>query len=549
MTGKKKLTGTVFKRCSCTREVTLPDGSIQAKPWGTSCPQLTYKDGRWSKDHGTWRFQLEVPTADGGKREHLRAGFTTEAGCRETLDQVVALLRLAEAAEEGDGDRVLRAIAAVIREALKAKAPLPDEEELRKKLALGQQIETALTVGQYLTEWLATKSDLAPGTKMAYEMHVRVHLTPHLGKIRLDRLRVSHIKGMADAIERQNEVRRAGAKHREKVKADLEAAIEQGDTDRTRVLRARLKALGAPLPLTGPASIRRIRATLSSALADAVEQLLIPVNPAKLFRLKGGGRPKGLVWTNARVAAWRKTGDKPSPVMIWTVDQTLGFLHATQGHRFSIAYHLMVLTGMRRGETAGLHWRDVDLDAAELTVTCQLAQIGWRTEITEPKTPESHRTIALDDSAVKLLRLQKGRQEKMRTQHGGGWEDNDLVFTNPDGTRLHPAQLTYEFYKLVRENELPPIRLHDVRHGTATHALTAGIDIKLVQDLLGHTTSSFTRDTYQGVADEARRTAATTLAAFLAQAEKAQHTEREAGADDAEDEEGTAGETGQGGTR
>jgi integrase len=182
-----------------------------------------------------------------------------------------------------------------------------------------------------------------------------------------------------------------------------------------------------------------------------------------------------------------------------------------------------------------------------------LAQIGWRTEITEPKTPESHRAIALDDSAVKLLRLQKEWQEKMRAQYGQGWEDNDLVFTNPDGTKLHPAQLTYEFYKIVRESELPPIRLHDVRHGTATHALTAGIDIKLVQDLLGHTTSSFTRDTYQGVADEARRTAATTLAAFLAQAEKAQETAADDpevdAAEDVEDEGGTAGETGQGGTR
>jgi integrase len=119
------------------------------------------------------------------------------------------------------------------------------------------------------------------------------------------------------------------------------------------------------------------------------------------------------------------------------------------------------------------------------------------------------------------LRGQRAWQEQQRAHFGEGWEDNDLVFTNRDGTRLHPAQLTYEFYKLVRENELPPIRLHDVRHGTATHALTAGIDVKLVQDLLGHTTSSFTRDTYQGVADEARRTAASTLAAFLAQADKA----------------------------
>jgi integrase len=415
---------------------------------------------------------------------------------------------------------VLRQIAGLIRDALKAKSALPDQNELRKKLALGQQIETALTVGEFLTEWLSTKSDLAEGTKMAYAMHVRVHLVPRLGKIRLDRLRVSHIKGMVDAIGAQNETRLAGHKHRAKLKTDLEAAVELGDTERARVLRERIKAMGEPLPITGPASIRRIRATLSSALADAVEQLLIPFNPAKLFRLKGGGRPKGLVWTNARVAAWRKTGEKPSPVMIWTVEQTLGFLRAARGHRFAIAYHLMVLTGMRRGETARLHWRDVDLDASELTVTCQLAQIGWRTEITEPKTPESHRTIALDESAVRLLRGQKAWQEQQRAYFGEGWEDNDLVFTHPDGTRLHPAQLTYEFYKIVRENELPPIRLHDVRHGTATHALTAGIDVKLVQDLLGHTTSSFTRDTYQGVADEARRTAAATLAAFLAQADK-----------------------------
>ncbi len=128
---------------------------------------------------------------------------------------------------------------------------------------------------------------------------------------------MSHIKGMVDAIGAQNETRGAGQRHRAKLKTDLAAAVEQGDTDRARVLRERIKAMGEPLPITGPASIRRIRATLSSALssalADAVEQLLIPpVNPAKLFRLKGGGRPKGLVWTSARVAAWLRPGSSPS---------------------------------------------------------------------------------------------------------------------------------------------------------------------------------------------------------------------------------------------
>jgi integrase len=202
-------------------------------------------------------------------------------------------------------------------------------------------------------------------------------------------------------------------------------------------------------------------------------------------------------------------------MMIWTIDQTIAFLHATHGHPFAVAYHLMAFTGMRRGETAGLHWHDTDLDASELTVTCQLAQIGWKTKLTAPKSEDSYRTIALAEPIVQLLRAHRAKQERDRATLGEGWPDTNLVFTHPDGRPLHPAQLTYEFYKLVREHDLPPIRLHDLRHGTATHALTAGIDIKLVQDLLGHTTSSFTRDTYTSVADEARRTAADTLAAFF----------------------------------
>ena len=201
--------------------------------------------------------------------------------------------------------------------------------------------------------------------------------------------------------------------------------------------------------------------------------------------------------------------------MIWTIDQTIDFLHTTHSHPFAVTYHLMAFTGMRRGETAGLHWHDVDLDTNELIVTRQLAQIGWETKLTAPKSEDSYCTIAFAQPMVELLRAHKAKQERDRTTVGEGWPDTNLVFPHPDGRPLHPAQLTYEFYKLVRGHDLPPIRLHDLRHGTAIHALTAGIDIKLVQDLLGHTTSSFTRDTYTSVADEARRTAADTLAAFF----------------------------------
>jgi hypothetical protein len=166
-------------------------------------------------------------------------------------------------------------------------------------------VDNPLTLAQYLTEWLTTKADLAGGTTMSYETHIRVHLIPHLGRIRLDKLRVNHIRGMIDAIETQNTKIEADHLRRVARKTELNQALEHGDTDQARRLRARIKALGVPQRITGPSTIRRIRATLSSALTDAVAQMLIPVNPAK--------RPRGLVWTQPRVTAWRKTGKKPSP--------------------------------------------------------------------------------------------------------------------------------------------------------------------------------------------------------------------------------------------
>lgn len=143
-------------------------------------------------------------------------------------------------------------------------------------------------------------------------------------------------------------------------------------------------------------------------------------------------------------------------------------------------------------------------------MTCQLAQIGWKTGITYPKTGHSMRAIALEPALVDLLRAHRAEQERRRIEAGVDWTDTGPVFTRDDGTAIHLAQLTAEFYKLVALYELPPVRLHDLRHGTATHALTAGIDVKL-----GHATSTFTRDVYTGVADQARREAAKTLTSIF----------------------------------
>jgi integrase len=96
--------------------------------------------------------------------------------------------------------------------------------------------------------------------------------------------------------------------------------------------------------------------------------------------------------------------------------------------------------------------------------------------------------------------------------------ETGLVFTGDTGGPLHPSQVTKQFRDLIGTADLPPIRLHDLRHGTATHALTAGVPIKIVSDLLGHSGYLITADTYTSVADEAKRAAAHAIADLFAKA-------------------------------
>ena len=154
------------------------------------------------------------------------------------------------------------------------------------------------------------------------------------------------------------------------------------------------------------ATMHRLRATLRAALNAAIRQRIIDVNPAAHVELPPTRRPKALVWTENRVQHWRKTGEVPSPVMVWTPDQTGAFLdhlHAA-GDRLYALYHLIAHTGLRRGEACGLHWADLDLDARTMTVRWQITQLGWATHLEPPKTDSSDAVVALDTGTVAALR-------------------------------------------------------------------------------------------------------------------------------------------------
>jgi len=144
--------------------------------------------------------------------------------------------------------------------------------------------------------------------------------------------------------------------------------------------------------------------------------------------------------------------------------------------------------------------------------------VGWSVEAGEPKSDAGNRDVALDAATVAVLRAHRKRQREDRLAWGSAWVESGRVFTREDGSELHPASVTDLFNDLVEEAELPPIRLHDLRHGAATLAKAAGIDTKIISAMLGHSSRKITDDTYTSVFAEVAKDAAEATAAIVPRA-------------------------------
>ena len=113
------------------------------------------------------------------------------------------------------------------------------------------------------------------------------------------------------------------------------------------------------------------------------------------------------------------------------------------------------------------------------------------------------------------LRACRRGQLEERVAWGPAWTDTGLAFTREDGTAWHPAQVTSKFERIAFGAGLPPIRLHDLRHGAATLALAGGADIKAVSSMLRHSSIQITADIYADVLPELAAEVARTVASMV----------------------------------
>ena len=318
-----------------------------------------------------------------------------------------------------------------------------------------------ITVAEWFTTWLNVymKPSLRPTTWESYRYQVEGHIIPALGHLKLPQLQTAHIQRL------YNKKRKSGR------------------------LDGRKGGLS-------PRSIKYIHTVIHSALEQAKKEGMIIINPAEATKLPKQEQ-KEIKYLDAAEAAI--------------------FLATAKESKHFAAFFLALNTGIRRGELLGLRWQDIDFKACQLTVNQGLVRVTGKGLIfQEPKTKLSNRVINLAPAVLQVLKEHKAEQNEIRLLAGSAYNaDLDLVFANELGEPICPRAFTRIFERVVKRAGLD-VTFHGLRHTFATIALEQGVDVKTIQETLGHHSAAFTMDVYSSVTAKMKKEAADRVGNLLA---------------------------------
>ena len=211
----------------------------------------------------------------------------------------------------------------------------------------------------------------------------------------------------------------------------------------------------------------------------------------------------------------------------WTAGQLAAFLAwSAKDSQLHAAWHVLAMTGMRRGELLALRWRDVDLAAATITIRRSAGVVrnkGEGAQLKEGPTKTGKvRVIDIDPGTVALLRTWKKDRGSLALVLA---RDDALVFGDIEGRHLHPERFSRTFRehlarcaRALGDAAPPMIRLHDLRHTHASLLLADGEPVKTVSERLGHASATVTMTVYAHAMPGDQKRAASRFAALANQA-------------------------------
>ncbi len=223
-----------------------------------------------------------------------------------------------------------------------------------------------------------------------------------------------------------------------------------------------------------PKTVYDVHVVIRSCLKDAIRRHYLAINVAD------SARPP-------RSQARSRKGPE-----IWTGDQLRTYLESIHSLRLRPAIYVAAMTGMRRGEVAGLRWGDWDHRRHRLSISRARQVVAGRSIEVPTKTKTSRRSVDIDPATEKVLAQWKRKQ----AAEGHPVGDSDAMFTNRHGEPVNPESISQLFERKIERAGLPPIRFHDLRHTHASLLLADGTAIKVVSERLGHANPAYTMATY-----------------------------------------------------
>lgn len=324
-----------------------------------------------------------------------------------------------------------------------------------------------VTVGKWCREWLAdyVRPRVRPRTYEKYKSSVDVYILPAFEKMPLEDLNAADIQ-----------------RH-------LNSLLLSGRQD------------GEGL---SSSTVRAVRRYLSMCLDDAVKADLIPRNVVRYTK------PAKLVKKDIIVLT--------KPELDQLIEAATEITHPYMKVMLPELIKFTAHTGLRQGEAFGLLWDDVDFDHGAIFVRHSLAHVvGKGAVIQEPKTKNSRRRVLLLPEDVESLRKYRDWQQEYAEELGNLYARRDLVFATTFGSPISPTNfLRRHFHPLLKKCGIKDgFTFHGLRHTHATLLLKQGVNPKIVQERLGHSSIKVTMDTYSHVLPDMQQQAVDALSKIL----------------------------------
>ena len=358
-----------------------------------------------------------------------------------------------------------------------------------------------ITLKEFSVRWLEeyAKNNLQPGTVAKYKEELGQKILPSLGHLKLTEIKPHLLNSF------YNSMLQDGARKDRKPGGYSHATIRKTHNVLSSLLRT---ATAWEVIESNPCN--KVKVPSAPDIAEHIK-FFTPAQAATFLAYIE--QPYDLT-----ISAHSRTDDtgKGYSVGDYTIQKSLPL-------QIQVLFNLAIYTGMRKGELLALEWSDINFEADLISISKSVGRVNGKTILKSPKTKTSFRKVSIPHSLTQKLEKLLLAQKTYRLDVGEYWQGTNWIFTQGDGTMMnystpyHALQAVIKRYNKNRakEEQLPVIPFHGLRHTSATLMIASQQDIKTISHRLGHAQSSTTLNIYTHALQEGDRRAAAALESLI----------------------------------